>query len=197
MVYVNGQRAGAVWCPPFAVSLDGLLRDGENAVRIDVANLAVNAMAGRALPDYRLLNQRYGVRFEPQDMDQIRPEPSGIMQPVYIRFDAEDGSKVRPYDYQEFLRVLRLRGSVDFSPSPWLPYSAPPGRSWPQCRRRSPCARGGITERRRRLRRDEHDTERPRGEHAGIRALTRADGQRLDPSSHVMRMRVEAPFTRC
>ncbi len=84
VVYVNGQRAGSVWCPPFDMSLDGLLRDGENAVRIDVANLAVNAMAGRALPDYRLLNQRYGVRFEPQDMDQIRPEPSGILQPVYV-----------------------------------------------------------------------------------------------------------------
>jgi hypothetical protein len=85
VVYVNGERAGSVWCPPFGVSLDGLLRDGENAVRIDVANLAVNAMAVRALPDYRLLNQRYGVRFEPQDMDQIRSEPSGIMQPVYVR----------------------------------------------------------------------------------------------------------------
>ena len=84
VVYVNGRRAGSVWCPPFEVSLDGLLRDGENAVRIDVANLAVNAMAGRPLPDYRLLNQRYGVRFEPQDMDQIRPDPGGIMQPVYV-----------------------------------------------------------------------------------------------------------------
>ena len=41
-------------------------------------------MAGRALPDYRVLNQRYGVRFEPQDMDQIRSEPSGILQPVYV-----------------------------------------------------------------------------------------------------------------
>jgi len=84
VVYVNGRRAGSVWCPPFDVSLDGLVRDGENALRIDVANLAVNAMAGRALPDYGILNQRYGVRFEPQDMDQIRSEPSGIMQPVYV-----------------------------------------------------------------------------------------------------------------
>jgi len=84
VVYLNGRRAGAVWCPPFEVSLDGLLRTGENVVRIDVANLAVNAMAGRALPDYRLLNQRYGTRFEPQDMDQIRAEPSGLTGPVYV-----------------------------------------------------------------------------------------------------------------
>ena len=84
VVYVNGQRAGSVWCPPFDVALDGLLHDGVNTIRIDVANLAVNAMAGRALPDYRLLNQRYGTRFEPQDMDQIRAEPSGLLGPVYV-----------------------------------------------------------------------------------------------------------------
>jgi hypothetical protein len=84
VVYVNGQRAGSVWCPPFDVSLDGMLHEGENILRIEVANLAVNAMAGRALPDYRLLNQRYGVRFEPQDMDQLRAEPSGILEPVYV-----------------------------------------------------------------------------------------------------------------
>ena len=45
---------------------------------------AVNAMAGRALPDHGLLNQRYGVRFELQDMDQIRPEPSGLMGAVHV-----------------------------------------------------------------------------------------------------------------
>jgi hypothetical protein len=43
-----------------------------------VANLALNHMAGRPLPDYAELNKKFGVRFEPQDMDKIRPEPSGI-----------------------------------------------------------------------------------------------------------------------
>ena len=81
VAYVNGTRAGSVWCPRFEVRLDGLLRAGRNTIRIDVANLAVNEMAGRALPDYRLLNQRYGVRFEPQDMGGIRPEPSGMLTP--------------------------------------------------------------------------------------------------------------------
>ena len=36
-------------------------------------------MAGRALPDYKLLNLRYGVRFEAQDMDKIQVTPSGLM----------------------------------------------------------------------------------------------------------------------
>ena len=83
-MYVNGQRAGAVWRPPFAVNLTGLLKAGTNGIRIEVANLAVNHMAGKPLPDYRLLNQRYGVRFEPQDMDKIKPEPSGLLGPVRL-----------------------------------------------------------------------------------------------------------------
>jgi len=84
VVYVNGQRAGAVWRPPFAVKVTGLLKAGTNRIRIEVANLAVNHMAGTRLPDYRLLNQRYGVRFEPQDMDKIKPEPSGLLGPVRL-----------------------------------------------------------------------------------------------------------------
>jgi hypothetical protein len=41
-------------------------------------------MAGRRLPDYRLLNSRYGVRFEPQDMDKIEPVPAGLFGPIKL-----------------------------------------------------------------------------------------------------------------
>jgi hypothetical protein len=41
----------------------------------------MNAMSGMALPDYRLLNLRYGLRFEPQDMDRIAAQPSGLLTP--------------------------------------------------------------------------------------------------------------------
>jgi hypothetical protein len=84
VVYVNGRRAGSVWCPPFSVEITGLLKPGANHLRIEVANLAVNHMAGRRLPDYRLLNLRYGLRFEAQDMDKIKPEPSGLLGPVRL-----------------------------------------------------------------------------------------------------------------
>jgi len=83
-VYVNGQRAGSAWCPPYEVDVSGLLKTGENSIRIRVANTAVNHMAGRALPDYRLLNQRYGKRFDPQDMDKIQPIPSGLLGPIRL-----------------------------------------------------------------------------------------------------------------
>jgi hypothetical protein len=70
VVFVNGERAGAVFCPPYRVDVTALLRPGKNRLRIEVGNTAINHMAGRALPDYRLLNLRYGTRFEPQDRGQ-------------------------------------------------------------------------------------------------------------------------------
>ena len=84
VVYVNGVRAGAAWAPPYRVALGGYLVAGRNTIRIEVANLAINAMANRALPDYRLLNLRYGLRFEPQDMDQVRAMPAGLLGPITL-----------------------------------------------------------------------------------------------------------------
>ena len=93
VVYVNGRRAGSVWCPPYTVDVTGLLRPGENTLRIVVGNLAINEMAGSALPDYRLLNSRYGVRFMPQDMEDLQPLPSGLLGT--IRMIAREASRER------------------------------------------------------------------------------------------------------
>jgi hypothetical protein len=84
VVYVNGTRAGSVWCPPYSVDVTRLLRAGENRIRIMVGNLAINHMAGHALPDYRLLNLRYGTRFEPQEMERVRAEPAGLLGPIRL-----------------------------------------------------------------------------------------------------------------
>ena len=84
VVFVNGQRAGAVWCPPYAIDITAHLKPGANTIRVEVANLAINYMAGRALPDYKLLNLRYGTRFEPQDMDKVQPVPAGLFGPIRL-----------------------------------------------------------------------------------------------------------------
>jgi hypothetical protein len=84
VVYVNGTRAGATWAPPYRVAIGDRLVAGKNTLRVEVANLAINGMAARALTDYRLLNLRYGVRFEPQDMDRVRPTPAGLMGPITL-----------------------------------------------------------------------------------------------------------------
>jgi hypothetical protein len=83
VVFVNGKRAGSVWCPPYDVNVTPLIRAGENTIRIVVGNLAVNAMAGH-LEDYTQLTARYGERFQAQDMDQIAPLPSGLLGPVRL-----------------------------------------------------------------------------------------------------------------
>ncbi len=92
-VYVNGRRAGSVWCPPYALDVTGLVRRGNNKIKIEVANLALNYMAGRRLPDYRLLNLRYGERFQAQDMDKVRPIPSGLLGPIRLIAATGPGNK--------------------------------------------------------------------------------------------------------
>ena len=64
VVYINDQRAGSVWCPPYSLDVTPFLKAGENNIKIVVGNTALNYMAGRKLPDYKLLNLRYGERFQ-------------------------------------------------------------------------------------------------------------------------------------
>ena len=64
--------------------MTSFLRRGQNRMRIEVANTAMNFLAGHALPDYRLLNLRYGERFQVQDLQKIRPLPSGLLGPVRL-----------------------------------------------------------------------------------------------------------------
>jgi alpha-L-rhamnosidase len=84
VVYVNGARAGAVWCAPYEVAVTGLLKPGENSIRVVVANLALNVMAKGPLPDYQALTAKYGERFQAQDMNQVQPQPSGLLGPVRL-----------------------------------------------------------------------------------------------------------------
>ena len=84
MVFINGERAGAVWRPPYEIDITKLLKPGANMIRIEVANLAINELAGQSPPDYRLLKLRYGDRFQPQDMKNLKPLPAGITGPIRL-----------------------------------------------------------------------------------------------------------------
>lgn len=94
VVYVNGKRAGSVWHPPYSVDVTKYLRAGQNEIRVVVGNSAINELAGRPLPDYKLLNSRYGERATPQDMKDLQPLPSGILGPV--RLVAEQARQIIP-----------------------------------------------------------------------------------------------------
>ncbi len=78
VVNINGQKAGVVWHPPYQLDVTKFLKAGKNEITITVGNLALNEMAGQTLPNYKLLNGRYGERFQAQDMDQVQALPSGI-----------------------------------------------------------------------------------------------------------------------
>jgi hypothetical protein len=84
VVSVNGKPAGDLWHPPYRLDVTALVHAGTNELRIVVANTAINELAGRAAPDYRLLNLRYGEKFTPQDMDHLEPLPSGILGTVRL-----------------------------------------------------------------------------------------------------------------
>jgi hypothetical protein len=84
VVYINNRKVASIWCPPFNVEVKKFLRPGENRIMVHVANTAINYMAGHALPDYRLLNLRYGERFQPQDMDKVQPVVSGLLGPIRL-----------------------------------------------------------------------------------------------------------------
>ena len=84
VVFVNGQRAGSVWCPPYELEITSLLHPGANSLRIVVANLAINALAHQPLPDFKPLVAKYGDRFQDQDMSNLQPEPAGLLGPVRL-----------------------------------------------------------------------------------------------------------------
>jgi hypothetical protein len=84
-VFVNGKRAGSLWAPPYRLDITDLVRDGSNEIRIDVYNTAINQLAeGGRLPNVSALVEKYGRRFRLQDLDELKPLPSGIMSPVRL-----------------------------------------------------------------------------------------------------------------
>lgn len=83
-VFVNGQRAGVVWRPPWHLDVTRWMHGGANSLRIVVANTAINELSGEPQPDLRLLRARYGTLFAPQDMNHLEPIPSGLLGPLTL-----------------------------------------------------------------------------------------------------------------
>ena len=86
-VFVNDKQVGFVWHPPYTIDVTKFLTVGTNSLRIVVGNTAINSLAGRAVPTYRLLNERFGERFTPQDMSNLQPLPSGIIEGLRLNLE--------------------------------------------------------------------------------------------------------------
>jgi alpha-L-rhamnosidase len=84
IIYVNGQRAGSLWHPPYRLDISTFVHSGKNTLEIRVTNTAINELAGQPAHDYTALNAKFGKRFDPQDMDNLKPIPSGLLGPVKL-----------------------------------------------------------------------------------------------------------------
>ena len=91
-VYVNGQRVGTVWHPPYETDVTRFLSAGENELRIVVGNLAVNEMAGSPLPNRAELTARYGERFQDQGNNLVEAVPSGLIGPIRLIARGQTGA---------------------------------------------------------------------------------------------------------
>jgi hypothetical protein len=84
IVFLNGQRAGSLWHPPYRLDISKLLKPGENHIEIHVYNTALNAWSALPPHDYKPLIEKYGDRFQMQDLDKVQPIPSGILGQIHL-----------------------------------------------------------------------------------------------------------------
>jgi alpha-L-rhamnosidase len=84
IVFVNSKRAGSLWHPPYRMDVTEFIHEGENRIEVHVYNTAINLLAGQPPRDYTALRAKYGRRFDPQDMDNLQPIPSGMFGPIRL-----------------------------------------------------------------------------------------------------------------
>ena len=84
LVTINGQPAGALWHPPYRLDVSKLLKPGQNHIEIRVYNTALNAWSALPPHDYKPLIDKYGDRFQMQDLNQVKPVSSGILGTIHL-----------------------------------------------------------------------------------------------------------------
>jgi hypothetical protein len=84
VIIVNGRKAGGIWHPPYELDITQFVTPGENTIKLEVTNTAINQLASQPRPDYKLLKLRFGDRFQPQDMDNLKPLPSGPPERIFL-----------------------------------------------------------------------------------------------------------------
>lgn len=84
LVFINGQKAGALWHPPYRLDVTPYLKVGQNHIEIRVYNTALNAWAALPPHDYKPLIAKYGDRFQMQDLNKVEPIPSGILGKIHL-----------------------------------------------------------------------------------------------------------------
>jgi hypothetical protein len=83
-IFVNGTPLGSLWHPPYQLNITSALHSGQNTIEVRVYNTAINLLAGQPPRDLTALRARFGHRFDPQDMDNLKSIPSGLLGPIMI-----------------------------------------------------------------------------------------------------------------
>jgi hypothetical protein len=101
LVSVNGQPAGALWHPPYRLDISKHLKPGTNHIEIHVYNTAINAWSALPPRDYGPLIDKYGDRFQMQDIcekgsdprrhcvSSLKPIPSGILGTIELETETK------------------------------------------------------------------------------------------------------------
>jgi hypothetical protein len=84
LVFINGERAGSLWHPPYRLEVGSFLKLGVNRIEIRVYNTAINAWAAQPPHDYKPLIAKYGDRFQMQDLDKVQPVSSGLLGTIHL-----------------------------------------------------------------------------------------------------------------
>jgi hypothetical protein len=71
-VRVNGEQAGVVWAPPYALEVRTHIRPGHNVIEVAVSNTTAPSLAADEASAARAAEVRaaYGERFRYQDIDR-------------------------------------------------------------------------------------------------------------------------------
>jgi hypothetical protein len=89
LVSLNGKPAGSLWHPPYRLDVTWLLNPGTNHIEIRVYNTALNAWSALPPHDYKPLIAKYGDRFQMQELNQVKPIPSGILGTIHLVTEAK------------------------------------------------------------------------------------------------------------
>ncbi|MDM1293572.1 glycoside hydrolase [Sphingobacterium sp. N143] len=87
-LYINGKDAGVLWSIPFQQDITRLLVNGENKIRIEVANLMANRISyldRKQVPwrNYHEINF-VNINYEDFDASEWKPMESGLIGPVTL-----------------------------------------------------------------------------------------------------------------
>ena len=87
-IIINGKDAGILWSMPFKMNIGSYLKQGENSITIEVANLMANRI--RYMDQNKMEWRRYheinfvNINYKDFDASNWKVQPSGLEGPVTI-----------------------------------------------------------------------------------------------------------------